>query len=154
MTAIAPDIEQARSFLELLDPDADGFTFQTFDDSELKRGHLAKVCHGPIEEEAARLTAWSQSGAGVFVTVNETNGMGRKEENIVRARAVFVDLDGSPLQPVLACLLEPHIIVESSPGRWHAYGWSRTLRSTSSARRRRPLPPGSTATARCTISPA
>jgi RepB DNA-primase from phage plasmid len=34
---------------------------------------------------------------------------------------VFVDLDGSTLQPVMACGLDPHIVVESSPGRFHAY---------------------------------
>ena len=37
-----PDLEQARTFLELLDPEADAFTFQTFDDTrqvaELARG--------------------------------------------------------------------------------------------------------------------
>jgi len=36
-------------------------------------------------------------------------------------RAVFVDLDGAPLEPVLTCGLEPHIVCESSPGRFHAY---------------------------------
>jgi putative DNA primase/helicase len=119
--ALEPDLVQAAMFLELLDPDVDGFTFQTFDDSELKRGDLARVAHGPLDQEAGRLSSWQKRGAGVFVTVNETDGMGRKAENITRVRAVFVDLDGAPLQPVLACMLEPHLIVESSPERWHAY---------------------------------
>ena len=52
MTALAPDLEQARSFLDLLDPDAEtGFTFQIFDDSELKRRDLTRVYHGTIDEE-------------------------------------------------------------------------------------------------------
>ncbi|MBK7793121.1 MAG: hypothetical protein IPJ62_11745 [Betaproteobacteria bacterium] len=36
-------------------------------------------------------------------------------------RAVFLDLDGAPLAPVLAAGLEPHIVVESSPGKFHVY---------------------------------
>lgn len=32
-----------------------------------------------------------------------------------------MDLDGAPIGPVLQCGLKPHLIVESSPGRWHAY---------------------------------
>ena len=36
---------------------------------------------------------------------------------------LFVDLDGSPIQPIkdLPEDLQPHIIIESSPNRWHAY---------------------------------
>jgi hypothetical protein len=58
---------------------------------------------------------------GVFVTVNRTNGQGRKTHNIIEVRALFVDLDGPPLEPVLSASLEPHIVVESSPQRYHAY---------------------------------
>jgi RepB DNA-primase from phage plasmid len=114
------DLDQARLFLELLDPEGD-HCFQTFDDSELKRGHLAKVVHGTLEEEAERLMAWQAAGAGVFCTIGETDGTGRRAQNIIRVRAVFVDLDGAPLQPVLAATPKPHIIIESSPGRFHAY---------------------------------
>ena len=59
--------------------------------------------------------------AGVFVTVNETDGKGRQAHNVARVRAVFADLDGAPLAPVLEAGLEPHIVCESSPGRYHAY---------------------------------
>jgi RepB DNA-primase from phage plasmid len=119
--SITPDLDAARRFLQLLDPDAEAFTYQTFDDNPLKRGHLARVCHGSLDEQAQRLIAWSNSGAGVFVMINEGNGMARRAENVIRIRAVFVDLDGSPLQPVMAGPIEPHVVVESSPGRWHCY---------------------------------
>jgi hypothetical protein len=36
-------------------------------------------------------------------------------------RANFIDLDGSPLEPVMECAVSPSIVVASSPGRWHAY---------------------------------
>ena len=39
----------------------------------------------------------------------------------MRVRAVFVDLDGSPIEPVMEAPLQPHIVVETSPERFHAY---------------------------------
>ena len=59
--------------------------------------------------------------AGVFVTINATDGKGRETENIVRVRALFNDLDGAPLGPVTQSKPTPHIVVESSPGRFHPY---------------------------------
>jgi hypothetical protein len=35
-----------------------------------------------------------ECGYRVFVTVNQTDGKGRKQENIVRPRSLFVDADG------------------------------------------------------------
>ena len=55
----------------------------------------------------------------MFVTVNETDGQGRKTANITRVRAVFVDTDGADIEPIRAA--QPHILVESSPGNYHAY---------------------------------
>ena len=58
---------------------------------------LTKVLHAtrgnlkPVLQQPARLNA---GGAGVYVTVNRTNGKGRKATDIVRVRALFVDLDG------------------------------------------------------------
>ena len=57
----------------------------------------------------------------MFVTVNATTGGRRKAADVERVRAMFADLDGAPLDPVLACDLEPHVVVESRPGRFHAY---------------------------------
>jgi len=116
-----PDLEQAKTFLELLDPETAAFTFQTFDDSTAKSRSLAKVWHASLKELAEPLTTLQQAGAGVFVTINETDGRGRKAANVTRIRACFVDLDGAPLDPVLACRLKPNMIVESSRGRFHAY---------------------------------
>lgn len=118
-----PDLKEAARFLETLDPTATAWTFQTFDDSKNKKypDPLARTRHGTLEQRAAALSDLNAQGAGVFVVVNETDFKGRSTENITRVRAVFVDLDGAPLEPVQSFGLEPHIIVESSPGRWHAY---------------------------------
>jgi hypothetical protein len=50
---------------------------------------------------------------------NEGDGKGRAAENVVKTRALFIDTDGAPYPAELP--LEPHLVVQSSPGRWHLY---------------------------------
>jgi len=117
---LAPDLKQAEHFLRLLDPSAEKFTFQTFTDAKPKPEHdpLKGVRHGSLEACAGWLSAMNQAGAGVFVTINETDGRGRKLENITAIRALWQECDrgDEPGLPV-----DPHIIVESSPGKHHRY---------------------------------
>ena len=114
------DHETAQDFLDLLG--AKHCTFQTFDDNaERKDSRLASILHGSLAEHADTLKHLNRLGAGTFVAVNETDGQGRKRENIKSVRAVTLDLDGQPLDPVKQCALKPHVIVESSPGRYHCY---------------------------------
>jgi hypothetical protein len=93
-------------------------TFSTFAERE---GSPARpmIRHGDIERHADTLCKANHAGAGVFFTPNETDGRGRKAQNIVRVRAVFADFDGAPLPQDFR--LRPHAIVTSSPGRFHAY---------------------------------
>ena len=110
----------AVAFLSDLAPDATTWTFQTFDDNaDRKAGHLARTLNGSLDEHWDALCSASDAGAGVFVTVNETNGNGRKAEDITRVRALFVDTDGAEVTPIKKH--EPDILVESSPGNFHAY---------------------------------
>jgi hypothetical protein len=90
-------------------------TFQTFDDAPKKEKKLSRI----LFRKNYELDDLNDSGAGIFFTVNECDGKGRKKENVKTVRAVFVDLDGSPVEPVLA--YNPHVVVESSPGKYHAY---------------------------------
>ncbi len=117
--------EEALKFLAALDPDATSFTFQTFDDNkDRKDPKLAKVLNGTFAKHENELIRLSKLGAGVFVTINETDLKGRKVANIKRVRALFVDLDGVPLKKVTGDEefgKEPNIIVESSPDKWHCY---------------------------------
>jgi hypothetical protein len=89
---IDPDNAEARGFLSLLDPGAHEFTFQTFDDncrkSHNKNGLLARST-----SDWAEILQLYQLGAGVYVTVNETDLTGRKSENITCIRAVFQEDD-------------------------------------------------------------
>ncbi|MEI6208497.1 MAG: DUF5906 domain-containing protein [Desulfuromonadales bacterium] len=94
----------------------------------------AKVLHGDTPENRKVLAKFNSKCIDIFVMVNEGDGIvhaaepGKKKpttcrngHNVIRIRAFFLDLDGSPLQPVLDAGLTPHIIIESSPGRFHCY---------------------------------
>jgi hypothetical protein len=114
------DLDEARRFLKRLDPNATEFTFATFTDAKDKPrpDPLAEIRTGTFDELAPWLVRKNEMGAGVFVTVNETDGTGRKKENIVRIRALWQEADrgDEPELPV-----EPHMVVESSPGKFHRY---------------------------------
>lgn len=58
-------------------------------------------------------------GAGIYLTINETDGKGRKKENINRIRAIFGDFDGVPLPQTWEN--DPSLIVETSQGKYHVY---------------------------------
>ena len=120
LTESQHSFEDAQKFLDLLAPQSH-FTFQTFDDSKAKRTWLAKILHGTLTEHFQELKSLNRQGAGIFVTINETDGKGRKASNITRVRAAFVDLDGAPIEPVLSDPMPPHLVVESSTGKYHAY---------------------------------
>ena len=59
-----------------------------------------------------RLTAAQRDGCGVYVAVNTTDGKARRKENIVHARALFLDLDGTPLPDQWP--VQPDLVVQSS----------------------------------------
>lgn len=115
--------EHAQAFLSRLDPAAERWTFQWFDDNKDRKAEaLAGIRHGaPDARTLGALDAHNEDGAGVFVCINETDFKGRGAGNVQRIRAVFAELDGAPLEPVLAAPLEPHFVVQSSPGKWHVY---------------------------------
>ncbi|GAB3356158.1 primase alpha helix C-terminal domain-containing protein [Lysobacter tyrosinilyticus] len=114
------DTAMAARFLTALTGDCT-HTFQTFDDTGKSRPGMNRVLHGSFASQAQRLAGLNDKGAGVFVMVNRGDGFGRKADNVTACRALFVDLDGAPIEPVLSCQLPPRIVVESSPGKWHAY---------------------------------
>jgi hypothetical protein len=60
-------------------------------------------------------------GRGIYFMVNEGDGGGRSTGNVTRIRAIFVDLDGAPIEPIYNCSLEPHVILQSGPSSYHAY---------------------------------
>jgi putative DNA primase/helicase len=118
------DPHEAKKFLNALcagDCERTVFTFQTFGDGKTDRS-LGKTWSNTFtRESAAHMERLNRAGAGIFITINVTDGKGRRSKNVTAVRALFVDLDGSPIEPVQQWLLKPNIIVESSPCRYHAY---------------------------------
>lgn len=121
--ALHSDLAETNRFLEVM-AQGERVTFQTFDDTPAKRPKLARTLHGTLDEHATLLGELNAKGAGVFVTVNATDGGGRKRENVTRVRALFADFDDpapDTRERLRADDLPPSIIVESSPGKLHAY---------------------------------
>jgi P4 family phage/plasmid primase-like protien len=113
-------IEETTRFLNILE-EGGRFTFQTLDDKK-SGAPLIRTLHGTLEEHVEELKRLNSAGAGVFVTVNKTNGAGRKASDIVKVRAHFIDSDDAPILEVCAKIpIKPHILVETSEGKGHAY---------------------------------
>ena len=111
----AQSFDEAARFLSALDPTADVFQFRTFGDVAKRAG---KKLSGSLSEVFGALAERNAAGDGVFVVVNEG---GQTADSITRIRGVFLDLDGAPVEAVQRFSLVPHVAVESSPGRFHAY---------------------------------
>jgi hypothetical protein len=112
------DFAEADRFLELLDPVALIWTFQVFDDSKRPGGPAAQILHGSFRELRDKLAKLNFKGCGIYVTVNETDGRGRKSENTKRVRTVFQEDDSGFAGDFP---LIPSLVVESSPGKFHRY---------------------------------
>lgn len=111
---------EASRFLDALNPDdASQFTFVTADDSDRKDPALIRVLHGALDQHWDELCRLNAAGAGVFVVVNETNLKGRAASDVVRVRAVFVDMGGAPMP--LEYQFKPQIVTETAPGRWNLF---------------------------------
>lgn len=104
----------ALTFLSALEsPDAE-FTFQTIPEAPGCKA-APRVVHGTLAECIKSLRADNEAGCGVFVTVNRTDGKGRRAANITRLRALFVDKDDGELVGA-----EPDLLVTSARGQ-HGY---------------------------------
>lgn len=97
-------------------------TFQLFDDKKQglppKIFHLNTGRHMPVQW-VWRIEDLNRQGMGIYMCINETDGIGRKKDNVKCIRAVFADFDGAPLARVWD--FNPSLVVESSSGKYHAY---------------------------------
>ncbi len=119
-----PDRAQAGRFLEWLDPGAAFFSFRTFSEMPYTRSGAADplefALHGSLAQCWDRLVALNRAGAAVTVTLNATSGDGRGVDDVRRVRCLFLD-DDDPRLRRRPFALEPHVVVASSPGRFHYY---------------------------------
>lgn len=110
------NIDDAKRLLERLGCRPEDTRFRTiYHDSDAGKGARNYGSDALPDQLAADNRNWW----GVFVVVNATTG--DSDLHVTRVRAVFVDLDGAPLEPVKQAKIQPHIIIETSPGRYHAY---------------------------------
>lgn len=106
------DLVAARRHIYLLSSEPDPVVaWQVFDDSKTKPA-LARGFHGRLDTVLPALRKAQANGCGIYVAVNATDGRRRKKENIRHARAVFLDLDGTPLPD--AWPAKPDLIIHSS----------------------------------------
>lgn len=120
-TIATQDYEQAATFLSILcGSENTEVTWQTFDDNERNKAKaLVSVKHDTLEDYWATLCDYNERGAGVFATVQVTDGSGKRTKaNIVAIRALFIDCDNG-LPNTYHC--PPTMIVDSSPGKGHVY---------------------------------
>lgn len=116
-----PHEQDAARMLNFLHGD-DAHTFQTVPEGGQRQS--AQILHGHLDKCIATLTELNTSGSGVFVCVNETDLKGWKSDNIIRVRALSADFDAPDSHRVewlLSLSLPPNMIIESSPGKHHAY---------------------------------
>jgi putative DNA primase/helicase len=96
-------------------------TFQSLPDRRDSNEIRPQVLHGALLDNYETLLQANSRGNAVSLMVNQGDGRGRRAGNVIGVRAVFVDLDGATLHAISGASLKPHIIVESSPGKYHVY---------------------------------
>lgn len=69
------------------------------------------------------LDTLNDNGAGIFMCVSETDGKGRKEENVIKIRSCYADFDDIE-KGLPEFSIEPSMIVETSPKKFHVYFFS------------------------------
>lgn len=111
--------EQARGFLDLLYPPSE-ITFQTFANSANCCVRPEILC-GTIDQHWDYLQRANAEGAGVYCMVNRGDGAWRSNHNMTEITNFFLDLDGSPLDPVLKGPIKPHAVIETSPGHYQVW---------------------------------
>ena len=123
MTQLEVDLSNAMRFLAML---GERSTFQVFAEGDATVFEHGWSPHGTLLEYSEGLIDANRQGCGVSVVVNETNGSGRKYADIVRARAIFLDLDNpsedggrGPL-PNFGKARWPSATVKTLRG-WHCY---------------------------------
>lgn len=115
------NIEQVRLFLRLLTgSDSNAVTWQVFHDpkNEAPRPELAKHFVATLDESLDYLNQVQALHCGVYVGINHSDGIGRKDANIIGFRGLFADFDGMT-EPEWS--LTPHFIQKRDETHGHAF---------------------------------
>ena len=113
-------VQAIDTFLTRLDETSEIYCFCTIIAAN-GTGPISQHHHATLSVARPQLRTANDSGGDVFVIINETSGKGAKDSDITRIRAVFADDDDERSAYRTDWPLEPHLIVESSPGKYHYY---------------------------------
>lgn len=120
------DYAHASAYVTLLtgrDPAAAEIDARIIHDSN--KGQLAQSRRGTLLQLWPWMTAAQAQGYGVFVNINEMDGLGHKLENVRAIRAHAVDLDGLDARQQIELAGQsspsPAFAVMTSPGKAHVY---------------------------------
>jgi hypothetical protein len=107
----------------------DSWNFRCIPESEHCRAKISKIfkdgrqCprmsfRGSFVEHEAMLRKRNGQGFAIFYSLNLMEKAGVKAKHCYTVRAIPLDLDKSPLPDEWASGIKPHIVVETSPGRY------------------------------------
>lgn len=112
------NIESTEKFLKTLSGHSNSeFMFCTLPDSPNAKVQPLNI-QGSFLNKKEQLIRLNQLGGGIFVMINDGDGLGRKRENIKNIRAFFMDFDEEPGDVQFP--LKPSIVVKTKRGK-HFY---------------------------------
>lgn len=134
---LTPDLKEAERFLNLLESGGH-FWFQTLLEPKPHNGHgMPRVLNGTFAKCADQLASINLDGSAVWVQINA--GTGRRNTDIDRVRAYFIDQDHGASELLFSSPQPLDIVVESSPGKHHGYWLTRDVPLKAYADRMRAL---------------
>ncbi len=107
--------------LRVLGADSSTSCFWSTHDDRRMRRDLDFAANAPFAEVRPRLRQLNTEGAGVFVCLGRVDGSERLSRNVRAIDVLVLDLDGPLLPSKFAPMPPPHLVVATSPGRWHVY---------------------------------
>ena len=101
----------------------DSAWYQTYSTSSESKAQPRSFRSALGDDLIGCLRAANDAGLNVSMAINEITGDKRQSENVTKIHAVFIDIDddANTLQSLKALPLPPHIVIQTSPGRLHAY---------------------------------
>jgi hypothetical protein len=99
----------------------DHFLFRMIPDPPDQKNKPPRAFTGTLQDNCKELLRANRNGYGIFVQANESDGSGYRHNNIVSAPCFFADLDKVPIGNLDRFPIKPHLIIETSPGKFHAY---------------------------------
>ena len=117
------NIANMHAHLLALDPAAQFFTYQLVaenPDIVSFRGLTHVITLGK-DAMVRHFERYQSRGSAVFVTINQTDGRGRKQENITHLRAIWQDCDNEAAIKALPPMLPPSLVIQTSQGKLHRY---------------------------------